>query len=186
MVTRWSCHCRENKGAFQGNVVAHSHCKGHASGMGPGPVLPILWSPLCCGPTGDVPPSARSTSPSPSLTAPRSRGRSPSTSPTSAVTAPRAALTASSSTSPGEPCPGCLRSPSGQTRLPRLPLWRPLPQPAVQMFTHHLQPQRPFFPFSSELPWLLTVCPGHRSRSWRATCGPGTWVPLFLSGQDVP
>lgn len=62
-------------------------------------------------------PSPHSTSPFPSLTAPRRCGPSPSTSPTLAETARRAALTASNNMSPGKAT--CLR-PLGTLKLLQL------------------------------------------------------------------
>lgn len=100
----------------QGGVF--TRCQGRARTA----CWPCLWAP------SDTP-SPCSTSPSPNLTAPRRRGRSPSTSPTSAVTAPRAASIASSSTSPGEPCPRC----------PALTAARP----TVRVFTPTSSPRTP-------------------------------------------
>lgn len=131
----------------QGGVF--TRCQGRARTA----CWPCLWAP------SDTP-SPCSTSPSPNLTAPRRRGRSPSTSPTSAVTAPRAASIASSSTSPGEPCPRC----------PALTAARP----TVRVFTPTSSPRSP----------PQVSCPGAYSASrvqvWVLAC------PLLPGNLGVP
>lgn len=131
---------------------------------------PCLWAP------SDTP-SPCSTSPSPNLTAPRRRGRSPSTSPTSAVTAPRAASIASSSTSPGEPCPRC----------PALTAARP----TVRVFTPTSSPRSPpqvscpgAYSASRVQVWVLAcpLLPGNLGVPCRNPVGQVSTRPPFLGG----
>ena len=136
------------------------------------------------------PPPPRSTSPSPSLTAPQRRGRSPSTSPTSAATTPRAASTASSSMSPGEVPPHpraprrLLRSPCHLwPRVEMCPIETMLPETVLtesvfqaRWWAGGLGPQR-ILPALSQ---LLTPAPGLVLQSWGSSPG----LPGQHTGQD--